>query len=136
MKDRRLPQHPQSNSRTVDQRLLRVGDVELDLNALTVRVDNRRTVLTYREFLVLRFLMTHAGRVVDRRSIAHAAWRPQQADSAPVNIYISRLRRRLGDHPEHRHRHIRTVRHSGYVFDRTSLTTPTDPHTHGVPRES
>lgn len=113
----------QMNPKTQCSHRLLVGDVELDLDGLIVRVGGKRAVLTYREFLVLRFLMSHAGRVVEREAITRAAWDPEHSRKRNADIYIRRLRRHLGDHGEQLEQHIRTVRSAGYIFQ-----VPSGPH--------
>jgi DNA-binding response OmpR family regulator len=97
-------------------RRLPVGEVELDLDGVLVRVAGERVALTYREFLVLRVLMENAGRVVSREDILQAAWEPPRPRRRMVDVYVRRVRGRLGD-TEQLEDHIRTVRGQGYVFD-------------------
>lgn len=106
-------------------RRLRVGEVELDLDGVLVRVADRRVSLTYREFLVLRTLMERAGCVVDRETLRRAVWGTAVPRPRVVDVYVRRVRARLGDGgpdgPDGSvdlERHIRTVRGQGYVFDR------------------
>lgn len=97
-------------------RRLGVGEVELDLDGVLVRVRGERTTLTYREFRVLRSLMENAGRVLSREEILDAAWDPPRPRPRMVDVYVRRVRARLGD-TERPERHLRTVRGQGYVFD-------------------
>ena len=99
---------------------LRVGEVELDLDGILVRVAGERVALTYREFLVLRVLMERAGRVASRDEIVHAVWGAPAPKPRMVDVYVRRVRARLGDGATEEaglDQHIRTVRGQGYVFD-------------------
>lgn len=97
-------------------RVLRVGDVDLDLDGLVVRGRLGVARLSYREFLVLRCLMDQAGRVVGRDELMAAGWgdRPL-TDEKKINVYVGRLRRALSRCSGAEH--VRTVRLMGYVFD-------------------
>ena len=76
---------------------LTVGDLELDLIARRVRVGNRVTSLTPREFALLEMLMRHAGTTVTRPELQSEVW---SLDFDPrsnlVDVYVRYLRRKLG----------------------------------------
>jgi two-component system OmpR family response regulator len=92
---------------------LRVADLELDLLARTVKRAGVEIELQPREFMLLEFLMRHAGQVVTRTMILESVW---DYDFDPqtnvIDVHISRLRRKLDkdfDPPL-----IETVRGAGY----------------------
>jgi two-component system OmpR family response regulator len=65
--------------------------------------------LTSHEFRVLSYLMHHRGRVVSQRELAeHIYERDADRDSNTVEVFIARLRRKLGASS------IETVRGLGY----------------------
>lgn len=106
-------------------RILRIGEVELELDGYQVRVAGRPVRLPPREFQVLRMLMDNAGRVVTRRELLDHLWGTQHPDiHKTIEVHINRLRRRL--HIPGQPEHIRTVRGLGYIFD-LPHTTPPDP---------
>ena len=110
---------------------IRVGGVELDVNALTVTLPgNRRERLTPNELRLLHYLMTHAGRVVDHQELLACLFGTQdhQASSNAVGVYMRRVRRKIEDDPD-QPRHIVTVRGSGYRFE-------TDEDTENAPADS
>jgi DNA-binding response OmpR family regulator len=98
-------------------RILRIGDVALDLDGHRIVVRGTPVHLPHKEFLILRQLMDNAGRVVTRRELLDNAWGPDQAaDRNYLEVYIRRLRTKIesdGDQPTR----IRTVRGVGYIFD-------------------
>lgn len=98
-------------------RILRVGDVELDIDGHQIRVRGALVRLPHKEFLILWLLMDNAGRVVSRRAILDSAWDSDRPDDKKIlEVHIRRLRRRIEldpDAPDH----IRTVRGVGYIYD-------------------
>ena len=78
--------------------VLRVGDLELDTVSRTVSRAGRAIDLQRREFLLLEYLVRHAGQVVTRAMLLEAAW---NYDFEPhgniVDMHIHRLRRKIDD---------------------------------------
>ncbi|HJW12017.1 MAG TPA: response regulator transcription factor [Albitalea sp.] len=95
-------------------RLSREG-VELDEEHQAAIVDGVRTEpLTALEFRLLRYLMVHSGKVVSKATLGdHIYERDMDPDSNVIEVYINRLRRKIGKDL------IRTRRGQGYVFDGT-----------------
>lgn len=103
-------------------RVLRVGDVELELDARQVRVAGEPKHLPPREFHMLSILMDNVGRVVGRRELLDALWGPGHRDtSKSLETHINRLRGRISTPGGPRR--IRTVHGQGYIFD-----LPESPH--------
>ncbi len=105
-------------ARPDDVGIMQVGDVELDVNALTVTLPgNRRERLTPNELRLLQYLMAHAGRVVDHQELLARLFGTQdhQASSNAVGVYMRRVRRKIEENPD-QPRRIVTVRGSGYRF--------------------
>ena len=96
-------------------RLSREG-VELDEEHQAAIVDGVRTEpLTALEFRLLRYLMVHSGKVVSKSTLGdHVYERDMDPDSNVIEVYINRLRRKIGKDL------IRTRRGQGYVFDGAS----------------
>jgi DNA-binding response OmpR family regulator len=95
---------------------LRVGDLEIDVEARRVVLNGREIELTALELDLLLALARRAGRVVPRDALFAAAGRGDTAVSErTVDVHISHLRTKLGDDPRAQKR-IRTVRGVGYVL--------------------
>jgi two-component system OmpR family response regulator len=76
---------------------LRVGRLTLDLRTAHVMVDGRSVALTSHEFRVLSYLMHQNGRVVSRAELTeHIYAQDFDRDSNTVEVFIARLRRKLG----------------------------------------
>ncbi|MFY9807852.1 MAG: response regulator transcription factor [Pseudonocardiaceae bacterium] len=98
-------------------RILRVGDVELQLDGHRLLVRGAPVHLPHKEFVILQQLMDNAGRVVTRRELLDNAWGPDQANARNyLEVHIRRLRMKIESDVDKPTR-IRTVRGVGYVFD-------------------
>jgi two-component system OmpR family response regulator len=76
---------------------LRSGRIRLDVAGGRVWLDDRPVFLTAHEFRVLSYLMHHAGRVVSRSElIDHIYSLDGDRDSNTVEVFVGRLRRKLG----------------------------------------
>jgi two-component system OmpR family response regulator len=88
---------------------LRSGNVLLDTRAVKVTVDGEAVRLTSHEFRVLSYLMHHRGRVVSQAElIEHIYAQDSERDSNTLEVFVARLRRKLGPSA------IETVRGLGY----------------------
>ncbi|WP_079148038.1 winged helix-turn-helix transcriptional regulator [Streptomyces agglomeratus] len=72
-----------------------VGDIELDAAGFHVYVRGRTLQLPVREFMLLRYLMEHANRVVSRSELTKAVWGVDALESNSLTVHIRRLRNRL-----------------------------------------
>jgi len=89
--------------------VLRSGPIELDARLAKVTRDGVPVKLTSHEFRVLSYLMHHRGRVVSQTElIEHIYAQDADRDSNTVEVFIARLRRKLGAAS------IETVRGLGY----------------------
>jgi two-component system OmpR family response regulator len=97
------------------QTVLKVADLEMDLLKRTVTRGEHRIELQPREFLLLEYLMRHAGHVVTRTMLLENVWEfhfdPQ---TSVVETHISRLRSKIdkGFATEL----IHTIRGTGYCI--------------------
>ena len=88
---------------------LRSGRVVLDPRSGRVALDGAQVKLTSHEFRVLSYLMHHRGRVVSQAELTdHIYAQDFDRDSNTVEVFIARLRRKLGTS------FIETVRGLGY----------------------
>jgi two-component system OmpR family response regulator len=95
-------------SRQLDAEL-RAGEVVLDTRRSRVTVRGVPVRLTALEFRVFAYLMHHRGRIVAQRELVdHIYARDDDRDSNTVEVFVARLRRKLGAEA------IETVRGLGY----------------------
>jgi DNA-binding response OmpR family regulator len=92
---------------------LSIGNLQLDLGRHDARVGGHPLDLTPREWAVLECLALHAGQVVRKERLQQAvsSWNDDITTNA-VEVYISRLRGKLGDAV-----FLRTIRGLGYRLD-------------------
>lgn len=92
---------------------LKVGDLEMDLLARSVRRGMQDIELLPREFRLLEFLMRHAGQVVTRTMLLENVWDYHfDPQTNVIDVHVSRLRQKIDkgfDRPL-----LHTVRGAGY----------------------
>lgn len=93
------------------------GDVQFDARKNQVRRNGAPVPLSMREFELLKYLVTHRGRVVSRDELLREVWgyEPSVA-SRTVDTHVGWLRQKLEADPAEP-RWIVTVRGVGYRFD-------------------
>lgn len=94
--------------------IVRSGRLEVDIDNYKARIDRKTLDLTFKEFELLRFLVTHRGRVFTREALLNRVWGYDYFGGArTVDVHIRRLRSKLGPYEAH----IETVRNVGYRFN-------------------
>jgi two-component system OmpR family response regulator len=89
--------------------VLRLGQLEIDLARDLVRRDGIPVTLTQKEWALLRVMATRPDRIHTRENLADALYGfGDEADSNTLEVFVSRLRRKLGRN------HIQTLRGLGY----------------------
>jgi two-component system OmpR family response regulator len=92
---------------------LKVGDLEMDLLARTVRREGQNILLQPREFRLLEALMRNPGRVVTRTMLLEKVWDYHfDPQTNVIDVHISRLRAKIDKQFEDPMLH--TVRGAGY----------------------
>lgn len=94
---------------------IRVGDLELDTASQSAQRGGRSLSLTAKEYALLEYLARNANRVIGRSEIAEHVW-DESFDpfSNLIEVYVNRLRRKLGD--ENEKPLLQTRRGSGYIL--------------------
>ncbi|MCS6859916.1 MAG: response regulator transcription factor [Abditibacteriales bacterium] len=93
---------------------LRAGDLVVNLASYQVTLAGKPIDLTYKEFELLRFLMTHPGRVWTREALLRHVWGEEYfGGTRTVDVHIRRLRAKIGAQLDEM---IQTVRNVGYRF--------------------
>jgi len=98
-----------------------VGDLVLDTAGQTAKRGSRAIMLTAKEYALLEFLARNANRVMGRSEIAEHVW-DESFDpfSNLIEVYVNRLRRKLGD--ENGKPLLQTRRGSGYILCASQAT--------------
>ncbi len=96
--------------------IIRLGDLEIDIEKRRVRRGNRTVELTTREFELLKLLAQHAGRPLSRDFIIQRVWGYEsEGETDPVKVYVNFLRRKLNAQGEKDL--IHAVRGFGYSLE-------------------
>ncbi len=94
---------------------LKVGALEMDLLARTVRREGRSIELQPREFKLLEFLMRHEGQVVTRTMLLEGVWDYHfDPQTNVIDVHVSRLRQKIDR--DFVAPLLHTVRGAGYVL--------------------
>jgi two-component system copper resistance phosphate regulon response regulator CusR len=94
---------------------IRVADLELDRLSQQVKRAGHRVELTSKEYALLEYLMSNAGRVLSRNMIIEHVW-DQSFDGITniVDVYIRHLRSKVDT--GHDPKLLKTVRGVGYTI--------------------
>lgn len=97
-----------------DERILRMGKLELNLGAHTVCACGQRIELTLKEYDLLRVFMENPGRAFTRDQLLQSIWGTAYiGESRTVDVHIGTLRTKLGACGDY----IETVRGVGYRME-------------------
>jgi DNA-binding response OmpR family regulator len=98
-----------------ESRVLRCGDLELDLYTRTATRSGESFELSNKEFGLLEFLMRNQNRVLSRMQIGEKVWDMNfEPTSNVIDVYIASLRKKL-DH-DFEPKLIHTIKGAGYRF--------------------
>jgi DNA-binding response OmpR family regulator len=98
-------------------RVIRHGDLVIDLDRRRVQRGERRISLTPTEFEILRHLATRPGRVYTRSELLDLLrdYEALDQDEKTINVHVSHLRDKLEDDPANP-AFVQTIRGVGYAF--------------------
>ena len=97
-----------------EKKCLVLGEICIDQARHVVYANEKQIELTFKEYELLRLLMTNIGVVLSRENIMIHVWGTDfEGESRTVDMHIKTLRQKLGESGKH----IRTVRNVGYVIE-------------------
>ena len=95
-----------------ERRTIRCGDLAIDLAKYEVSVGGRPVILTFKEYELLKFLASNAGRVFTREALLNKVWGyDYYGGDRTVDVHITRLRSKIENLSNI---FIETVRNIGY----------------------
>lgn len=98
----------------MDDKLLVLGDIQLDSERREVTVGGNMCDLTFKEFELLKLLMLNAGIVLHRDTIMSDVWGTDyEGESRTLDMHIKTLRQKLGESGST----IKTIRNVGYKME-------------------
>ncbi len=96
-------------------KVLKAGDLEIELETRIVRRGNRPIQLTQKEYLLLELLLRNKNRIMTRRAIAEQVWGYTfETGTNVVDVYINYLRKAIDEGFPTRLLH--TVRGVGFIL--------------------
>lgn len=99
------------------QEVIQLGDLEIDIASMTVRVQGKTVATTVREFRLLEYLARHRGRVFTRDQLLDAVWKEGSfVTPRSIDVFVRRLREKVELDPR-RPRYLKTLRGIGYRFE-------------------
>jgi len=97
--------------------LIALGELEIDVASMTVRVAGKTVPTTVREFRLLEYLARHRGRVFTRDQLLDAVWKEGSfVTPRSIDVFVRRLREKIERDPRHP-RYLKTLRGIGYRFE-------------------
>lgn len=97
-----------------EEKILSVGEISLDVERHTVKVEGESCELTYKEYELLKLLLANAGIVTSREVILDRVWGTDfEGESRTLDMHIKTLRQKLKESGQR----IKTVRNVGYILD-------------------
>ena len=116
-----LQKRTHQGDQTSDQKILKRGDMEIDLTKHLVKIDGKNIVLTPIEFNILQLLASAPGQVYTRQDLLNAIWdTAYEGYKRNIDPHVNRLRTKIEPHPK-RPKYVLTVWGVGYKFN-DSLT--------------
>lgn len=114
---RRAAMAPQTPAPAPEGEELRFGRLVIQKGEATATKDGADLELTPREFELLAYLASHAGRVFSRQELMERVWNYEGyvGDVRAVDVAIRRLREKVEDDPA-QPKYIITRRGAGYYF--------------------
>jgi two-component system KDP operon response regulator KdpE len=97
--------------------IVRIDDVEIDLNHRLVRSGGELISLTRTEWMLMQHLAANAGKVMLNAELLSKVWGPEyRNDLQYLRVWVSRLRHKLEKDPS-KPRLIKTFQGIGYMLD-------------------
>ena len=97
-----------------EAKLLKVGDLIVNLDEHTVTVDGNQVQLTHKEFELLCLFLSHPGIIYTREMIFSQIWKSDYiGDSRTLDSHIRTLRQKINGYGQM----IKTVRNVGYRWE-------------------
>lgn len=99
------------------EKILKVGDLEIDTERYMVSIKGKPVKLSATEFKLLLFLAERKGKVFSRNQLLDAIWSDEAfVEPRTVDVHIRRLRAQIEEEPANP-KYIKTLRGIGYFIN-------------------
>lgn len=96
------------------EKVTSIGNISIDFEKHAVFVEGQVCELTFKEFNLLKLLMTNSGIVLTREVIMDRIWGIDfEGESRTLDMHIKTLRQKLGEAGAQ----IKTIRNVGYIIE-------------------
>lgn len=103
-----------NNSVVNENKNLKHGKLQLDLDTYELSIDEKQIPLTAKEFEIVKLLMTYPNKVFTKAQLFNTIWKEDyMSDENTVMVHISRLRNKIEDDSSNP-KYIKTVWGIGY----------------------
>ena len=108
----RVKAHIRRNNRVEVSNIIKIGEIEINLDSYEVYKNNSLIDLSTREFELLAYLMKNAGIVLSKEKIFNSVWGENYGEIGTVAVHIKSLTNKLD--PDEKY--IKTIWGLGYKF--------------------
>lgn len=108
----RVKAHIRRNNRVEVSNIIKIGEIEINLDSYELYKNNSLIDLSTREFELLAYLMKNAGIVLSKEKIFNSVWGENYGEIGTVAVHIKSLRNKLD--PDEKY--IKTIWGLGYKF--------------------
>ncbi|MEW6161720.1 MAG: response regulator transcription factor [Nitrospirota bacterium] len=106
-----------SAEKPVTEKILKIGELEINRERYTVSIKGKPVKLSATEFKLLLYLAEKRGKVFSRDQLLDAIWRDEAfVEPRTVDVHIRRLRAHIEEDPTNPV-YIKTLRGIGYYFE-------------------
>lgn len=98
-------------AKVASEQKINVGNLELDYQALSAKVNGKNIDLTQKEFLLLFKLLSSPGKIFTRNELMEEIWGSNDKDDHTLNVHVNRIREKLTDDCDVE---IKSIRGLGY----------------------
>ena len=97
----------------IAETILSIGPLEMNTDRHLVSVNGNDVTLTNKEYELLKYLLSHKGRVFTRAQILETIWGYEyEGESRTLDMHVKTLRQKLGEAGKY----IITIRNVGFVL--------------------
>lgn len=106
------------NKSTRANPIIKIGDIELNIDENTLKVKNKYIELTSREYKIIKLLMESPGRIFTKKQIFENAWDDYfLGDDNTIMVHISNIRNKIEEDSK-KPVYLKTIKGLGYKFEK------------------